>query len=467
MSTIIRHPNSKNLHVDIPTAEGPKRISTHTTNKEAAKIIGGRLHLFAKENEGKTVTKVAVMEAAQMLAKVVNTGVLEPTPIDEILPALAVQTAQGDGDKTMKLMIAGRFVEFMSGKGLGKLDIWNVCAIHVSEWLDHDKVKYKWGKRSVRTYGQCLGVMFEAAFNFKLVPSNVVRSVKLPARPKRSARRPFTDDELVKTYFAGDEEWREMILAGSASGMRIGDVSLLVVGDIDFETGFFSPLARKVNQIEPKPVPHWLLVHWKQKFEGLPADTPLFPRAYKWMWIQGKLSSSRVSGQFVELLYRAGVRQPGKVRGVERVGANKYLPLSFACLRHTYTTLLKVGNVSEAVARELVGHKSQAVSDSYTHIDKETAKAAVEGVHNPLKELLSKRADDQIHLFDTGHLPLGSWVMRFPKNNSWKGAVVARLEHARTTRQPKFLHISPSEERAAKAAKLEDDGASGAEVLAA
>ncbi len=467
MSTIIRCPNSQNIHVDVPTSDGPKRISTRTTNKEAAKLIGAKLHLFAKENEGKHVTKVTIMDTAQMLARVVNTGVLEPTPIDEILPELAVQTAQSDGDKTMKKLIAGRFVEFMADKGLGKLDIWDVGAGHVSEWLAHDKAKYRWGKRSVRTYGQCLGVLFEAAFNFKLVPSNVVRLVKLPARPKRSNRRPFMDAELVDTYFAGDEEWKGMVLAGSASGMRIGDVSLLVVGDIDFETGFFRPLERKVNQIEPKPLPRWLLDHWKMKFEGLPANTPLFPRAYKWMWIKGKLTSSRVGQEFVELLYRARVREPGKVRGVERVGANKYLPLTFGSLRHTYTTLLKISNVSEAVARNIVGHRSQAVSDIYTHIDENSAKNAVEQVHNPLKSLLSEVASEQIYLFDTGHLPLGSWVIRFPRNKSWKGTVVARLEHARTTRHPKILHISPSQERALQAESTPWDSDPGTDSLAA
>jgi integrase len=319
----------------------------------------------------------------------------------------------------------------------------------VSEWLIADRKKYELTDQSVRTYGQNLGVVFELALKFRWVTENPVRAVPLPKRYKFSSHRPFTDQELVDTYFAGDEEWQEMILCGSATGMRIGDVSLCVVGDIDFATGFLRPMARKVRLIEAKPVPTWLLNRWKKKFEGLPATTPLFPRAYQSMFIKARdgsgkvrVNSTVVVAQFKELLVRAGHRVADeKVRGVERVGANKYLPLTFGCLRHTYTTLLKISCVSEAVARAIIGHRSQAISEIYTHIDEAAAKAAVEEVHNPLGDLLTPK-DDQTYLFDDGTLPLGSWVMRFSRGkNPWDGAIALPLEPGRTARKAKFFYI--------------------------
>jgi len=42
---------------------------------------------------------------------------------------------------------------------------------------------------------------------------------------------------------------------------------------------------------------------------------------------------------------------------------------SFHSLRHTAVSLLKNAGVSDAVARDLVGHESAEVSRLYTHIE--------------------------------------------------------------------------------------------------
>jgi integrase len=47
----------------------------------------------------------------------------------------------------------------------------------------------------------------------------------------------------------------------------------------------------------------------------------------------------------------------GKGRDLKRATGG----LGFHCLRHTATTLLKAGGVSDAVAREIIGHESAAV----------------------------------------------------------------------------------------------------------
>ena len=51
--------------------------------------------------------------------------------------------------------------------------------------------------------------------------------------------------------------------------------------------------------------------------------------------------------------------------------------LGFHALRHTATSLLKNANVSDAVARDIIGHESASVSASYTHIDLSTKREAL------------------------------------------------------------------------------------------
>jgi integrase len=75
----------------------------------------------------------------------------------------------------------------------------------------------------------------------------------------------------------------------------------------------------------------------------------------------------------------------GKGRGGRRAPS----VLSFHSLRHTATSFLKNAGVSDAVARDIIGHESAAVSANYTHIDQRTKREALE----KLPDLLGSPAD--------------------------------------------------------------------------
>jgi integrase len=87
-----------------------------------------------------------------------------------------------------------------------------------------------------------------------------------------------------------------------------------------------------------------------------------------------------LSKEFYRILVAAGLvrkrthESTGKGRSVRR----EQNDLSFHCLRHTATSLLKNAGVSDAVARDIIGHESVAVSRNYTHIDTTTKKRALD-----------------------------------------------------------------------------------------
>src|SRR5262249_58463919 len=89
--------------------------------------------------------------------------------------------------------------------------------------------------------------------------------------------------------------------------------------------------------------------------------------------------SGTLSNQFYALLVKAGLANKrthegtGKGRGAKRRASE----ISFHSLRHTATSLLKGAGVSDAVARELIGHESEAISRHYTHIETATLREAV------------------------------------------------------------------------------------------
>ena len=99
-------------------------------------------------------------------------------------------------------------------------------------------------------------------------------------------------------------------------------------------------------------------------------DAPVFPKA-------AAIAAVRVgtlSNQFADILSSVGLvaerdhqkAEDGKGRDSER----KASKLSFHCLRHTATSLLKNAGVSDVVAREIIGHDSPEISRVYTHIEK-------------------------------------------------------------------------------------------------
>ena len=50
--------------------------------------------------------------------------------------------------------------------------------------------------------------------------------------------------------------------------------------------------------------------------------------------------------------------------------------ISFHSLRHTATSLLKNAGGSEAIAMDIIGHDSKAISRQYTHIDDAAKRSA-------------------------------------------------------------------------------------------
>src|SRR5258708_37759771 len=90
---------------------------------------------------------------------------------------------------------------------------------------------------------------------------------------------------------------------------------------------------------------------------------------------------SAFSQQLPDLLVGAGLVVPrppkwkpqGKGRDAQRVRSE----ITFHSLRHTATSLLKNAGVSEAVARDIIGHESAAISRHYTHIDESSKRKAL------------------------------------------------------------------------------------------
>jgi len=115
--------------------------------------------------------------------------------------------------------------------------------------------------------------------------------------------------------------------------------------------------------------------------ENLPASdeptAPLFPKACECK--TQNPHGGPLSNQFYNILVACGYvpKRTHKKEKEGRSSARQQNDLSFHCLRHTATSLLKNAGVSDVIARDIIGHESEAISQNYTHIDSATKRRAL------------------------------------------------------------------------------------------
>ncbi len=91
-----------------------------------------------------------------------------------------------------------------------------------------------------------------------------------------------------------------------------------------------------------------------------------------------KRATNKLSIEFNRILGKAGLIEKTNYRNYMAEGRRrKYSGPSFHCLRHTTTSALKNTGTTSAIAGDIVGHDSEAISRYYTKIDTETKREAL------------------------------------------------------------------------------------------
>jgi integrase len=103
-----------------------------------------------------------------------------------------------------------------------------------------------------------------------------------------------------------------------------------------------------------------------------------------------------LSNQFHGVLVAAGLADlrdhKRKKDGQGRAAPRRRSEVGFHSLRYTATSLMKGAGVSEAVAMDIIGHESEAISAHYTKIDEATKRSALERL--PSLDALGKAAEE-------------------------------------------------------------------------
>ena len=378
MSSIHRQPGRPNWFCSFydSDAEGkPLRRfkSTKTTNRKQAERICAAMERTAKaKKQGKLTADRArriVEEAVSEIAEAAGIEMPRQSIKDYFNGWLAAKGCS-DGTRQRYQSVLDAFFKHLGPKARHSLQ----------SLTDNDILTFRdgyVGKVSAGTVNFYLKVI-RVALNRAVKKNILTRSPAVGVdnvEGDKHQRKPFKLDQLKKVLAVANDEWRTMILTGLYTGLRSSDCAGLTWANLDLQEAEITLTERKTGKTRTMEIAKPLLRH----LESLPADdnptAPLCPSLY------GK-PPGWLSNQFYDLMGSVGLvpvrdhRSKAKGRGVRR----QQSPITFHSLRHTAVSLLKNAGVSDVVARDIIGHESEAVSRQYTHIETDTRRKALDKI---------------------------------------------------------------------------------------
>jgi integrase len=202
-------------------------------------------------------------------------------------------------------------------------------------------------------------------------------------------KRPFTLKEIKDLFNAAvkpDDKskvpengpfWQYMIVVGYHTGMRMGDAITLRRMNVDLAQNIIRFRSRKTDKPQTVPIHPDLRAVFLSMPKGQPNEFYWPEQAQRYE----KCGASSFSQEFYTVMATAGLVEPRdekkKGSGKGRAAKREHATLGFHNLRHTFVSVLKLKGAQDSIAKELVGHRSDAVSAVYTHLPSDMLAVAV------------------------------------------------------------------------------------------
>lgn len=204
------------------------------------------------------------------------------------------------------------------------------------------------------------------------------KAQNLKAIPTRH-RRPFSPEEISKIWAHADTEWRRLIAIGLHTGQRISDIALMRWDDVDLNEATWCFHSKKTNHSTSIPLSDELLDLLK-----LTMQEGAYVNVRSAKFLDNKHGTTgTLSNQFRQILFKAGLRDQKVIHQSQEVGRDhgrQTESLGFHCLRHTAATALHEAGCPLAIAKEIIGHCSDAVHSVYVKPHIQAARKEIEKI---------------------------------------------------------------------------------------
>jgi len=354
--------------------------STKLTKRKKAQVLADQWERAARLGAQKRLSEAQARRVLSDIYEAVNDEPLPSATVRDFLTGWAEKRKADTSPRTAAAygQVARDFIASLGPKA--DRDVSQVSKADVAQY--RDAAQARTSPATANKLLKYLRVALGAAWKDGLTQDNPAAKLDTIRRGAndRGRRRAFTLTELKAILAHATGEWRGMVLFGLYTGQRLKDIARLAWQNIDTEGGNVLRFqTAKTGRTMEIPLASPVLAHLQIMPAGDDPAAPLFPKAFAIATKEG--SDSRLSQQFHDLLFSAGMapaRLPKrKSKGIGRSAPREVSDISFHSLRHTATSLLKNAGVPEAVAMDIVGHDTAAMSKVYTHIAEDTKRAAI------------------------------------------------------------------------------------------
>jgi integrase len=363
------------------TANGRQwQRTTGLTNKADAEKIKAKYTLLEQ-----------TAKAGELTEQVIESFLMKPGPKVLLSDALKdwlleCEATTSAGTLARYKGVAEGFSEFVGVvKGEGPY-LRNIQGDRIREYLATKRAKVSAATANLER--RILKGFFLRAVRNGLLKENPMEAVKFfkAAATERGTRRALTLQELDLIFRkAPNLFWRYMIMGGFYTGLRLGDLVTMRFGAIDFQEGFLRLTTGKTNRAIQIPMAAQFRSLLQQAL-AISTKEGKKLRLIDHLWPDEAARYERHGAkEFSKEFYEDILVPAGLVPGRDHKGSKKKgraakrdtSQISFHCLRHTFVSFLKITGSNSAVAKELVGHSSDAVNQLYTHMPSEMISAAV------------------------------------------------------------------------------------------
>lgn len=378
MASLRRHPKSPYYIACFTLPDGRRTTrTTKQTDRRKALKIALEYERASIEGKAQRLSEACARRVIQDIYTISNGASIQSTSIGTFATTW-LRRKEGEivAKSHMKYSsVIDSFLSFIGSRS--DADIRSITKNTVYNFRDDILKRQTIGSANIAL--KILRTFFNDAQKEGLIDSNPAVAVPTIRNKSKHQRRPFTPDEINLLLKTADPEWQGMIYFGFYTGLRIGDIAQLTWRNVDLAQCELHVQTSKTGRVQLLPLhprlSSWLKLFRKKTSSSSEALFPIISSTYR-----HNIHSGTLSNQFHKILVKAGLLEEKKHVGTGKGRSSKRIQneISFHSFRHTTTSFLKRAGISDAVAKDLIGHESTAVSWQYTHMDMNTKRAAIE-----------------------------------------------------------------------------------------
>ncbi len=369
--------NRATLYEDTP--KGRKPITNQRkAQKEANRILAP---LFANDEVQRRQQALAALDSALESAENAVELVREHLDLDKSWQAYLDSPDRPDSSQATLKQYSfqwDRFITWAVGKKIDKvIDVTPEYARQYARELNQSNLS----ANTVNKHLRLLRLVFETLGETEINPFKSIR----PRVEEQESRREFSWDMLCKICDNATGELKTLLFLGIYTGQRLKDCALLEWVNVDLMRGWILMKPAKTRRRNNSKTLHIPIL---PDLRAVLEETPESKRkGYVLSKLAAQYNESRdkVTDKIQTLFKESGVQlyKPGTGKYQDEngklvsTGKRAVLQYGFHSLRHTTVSLLQQAGVPQSVVQEIVGHRTVAMTQRYTHVGHEAIESAM------------------------------------------------------------------------------------------